>query len=549
MPAARCILIVAANPAATERLRLDREVKLIRERLDEAEHGRSFRVEVEWAVSALELSKYLLKYRPAIVHFCGHGSPTGQLILEAASGKAEVVPAAVLTSLFGTLKGTEAVVLNACYSQPQAEALAQVVPHVIGMAHAIYDESSLRFAGGFYRGLAFGKDYATAFRLGCLEIDLAGLPDALVPHFTTHAEDMIGVADAVTGSIALQRPQRTWPSGTADDAPPPRLCTLWYGTNRRPVDPANPARGYTGERDERATHCGQCLVSVPKSHRIGAPGSSWWRRLRMCESDRLSLVEASALAAGALWQAARAELAQWDPGERRALVIVHGFNVGFEQAALHAAQVATDLQLPGITAFYSWPSQAGGVISYAADAASVDASAEQFTGFLTQLVAEGNAERVDLLAHGMGNRVLLRALQRISQPAAGPGTPRFGQLLLVAPDLDGNQLRDLATICRQLAQGTTLYISSKDRAPGGPGSVHDHAAAGYAPPLMIAPGIDTVEVWRADLTFLGHGYYAAARELLRDMHALIMHGTRAEARAGLVAARTSDGQPYWQTGA
>lgn len=550
-PKQRCVLILAANPVDTDRLRLDREVKLIKERLDEAEPGRGYRIETEWAVSANELSKYLLKYQPTIVHFSGHGSPTGEIVLESASGMAEAVPARALVSLFDTLKGTEAIVLNACYSHAQADALAAVVPQVIGMARGIGDDSALRFAGGFYRGLAFGKDYATAFRLGCIEIDLAALPDTLVPHFTTRAKDQIAVSTVVaagTGEvpIALQSPQRTWLSQKAADAPPPLLCTLWYGTNRRPADFGNPAKGYSGERDENEVHYGQCKVAIPKSHKIGSIGSSWWKRLITWDDDRLKLVEVSVLAAADYWQSARTALAEWEPGERRALVFIHGFNVGFEEAALRTAQIATDLQVPGIAAFYSWPSKGAGVLSYEADAASVEASESQITGFLSRFAADSGAERVDILAHSMGNRALLRSLQRVMQQAAGAGKVPFGQMLLAAPDIDAALFRDLAKLYPQLGQHTTLYVSSKDKALAASGIVHDHPRAGYTPPVTVVPGIDTVEVSNVDLTFLGHGYYAAARNVLHDMHNLIMHGSPPKSRMGLITATTPEGQPYWQ---
>src|SRR3990172_225096 len=258
---APCILILAANPIDTDRLRLDREVKLIKERLDEAEAGRRYRVEAEWAISPVELSKLLLQYEPSIVHFSGHGSPSGEIVLEGADGKAETVPARALVDLFDTLKGTETVVLNACYSGEQAAALAKVVPQVIGMARSIGDDAALRFAGGFYRGLAFGKDYAVAFRLGCNQIDLASLPHPLLPPFTTPADDEVAAPSAAgpaAESAALESRQRTGGSVRVDEkaAPPkdedaPRLFSLWYGTNRRPVDPADPAQGYSGERDEK----------------------------------------------------------------------------------------------------------------------------------------------------------------------------------------------------------------------------------------------------------------------------------------------------------
>jgi len=554
----RCILVLAANPIDTERLRLDREVKLIEDELRQGEQRSRYQVVTKWATSRGELSRLLLEYKPAIVHFSGHGSPRGEIVLEDANGRAEAVPAGALTALFKELKGTDTVVLNACYSMEQATALAEAVPQVIGMARAIGDDSALRFAAGFYRGLAWGKDYAGAFRLGCIEIDLAALPDAVVPHFTTRREDSVATrtgTERAPDSIALESPQRTWralpaagkPISQEDDAAP-RLYSLWYGTNRRPVDPDDPARGYTGERDEQRVHYGRCEVAVPKSHKIGSIGSSWWRRIVTWNDDRLKLVTLASLAEIDFWRQAREALAQWDAGERQALVFIHGFNVSFEEAALRAAQIGVDLKVPGIMGFYSWPSK-GSVLGYSADEATIEASERQISEFLTRFAADSGAERVDVLAHSMGNRALLRSLQGIMQKATQAGQRPFGQLLLAAPDVDAGLFREVAKAYGQLAQRTTLYVSSKDKALAASGIVHDHPRAGYTPPVMVAEGLDTIEVSNIDLTFLGHGYFAAARDLLHDMHELILHGSPPESRLGLITTKTPEGRPYWQIGA
>jgi hypothetical protein len=60
-----CILVLAANPVDTDRLRLDREVKLIKDELRQGDAGRRYRVEMEWAASRSELSRHLLEYEPA----------------------------------------------------------------------------------------------------------------------------------------------------------------------------------------------------------------------------------------------------------------------------------------------------------------------------------------------------------------------------------------------------------------------------------------------------------------------------------------------------
>jgi len=72
-----------------------------------------------------------------------------------------------------------------------------------------------------------------------------------------------------------------------------------------------------------------------------------------------------------------------------------------------------------------------------------------------------------------------------------------------------------------------------------------YARAGYTPPVTIVPGIDTVEVTAIDLTFLGHGCFAEARDLLHDMHRLLIHNDPPEMRLGLQKAATADGQTYW----
>ena len=64
----------------------------------------------------------------------------------------------------------------------------------------------------------------------------------------------------------------------------------------------------------------------------------------------------------------------------------------------------------------------------------------------------------------------------------------------------------------------------------------------------MAP-VDTVEVSNVDLTFLGHGYYAAARDLLHDLHSLLIHDKPPEERMGLLPVRNEAGQPYWMIGA
>ncbi|WP_437521551.1 HEAT repeat domain-containing protein [Sorangium sp. So ce726] len=180
MPAT--LLFLGANPSSTTRLALDREAREIGQRLRASELRDAFRLEQAWAVRATDLQECLLRYRPTIVHFSGHGSSLGELCLDNAAGQATPVKNEVLTRLFHVLRrDIRCVVLNACFSEAQARAISTHIDCVIGMNTAINDDSAIAFAGAFYQALGYGEDVRTAFDLGCLQIDLAGMKNADAP--------------------------------------------------------------------------------------------------------------------------------------------------------------------------------------------------------------------------------------------------------------------------------------------------------------------------------------------------------------------------------
>jgi hypothetical protein len=178
------ILFLAANPIDTDRLRLDEEVRTIDQRLRMATYRDRFELIQHWAVRRSDLTEYLLRHTPHIVHFSGHGSAQAEIILEANTGEAKAVSAEALCRLFRTLKDNiRCVVLNACYSATQAEAIAKEIDCVVGMSSTISDGAALHFASGFYRGLGFGRDVHTAFEIGVTEIDIDDFSEETTPKF------------------------------------------------------------------------------------------------------------------------------------------------------------------------------------------------------------------------------------------------------------------------------------------------------------------------------------------------------------------------------
>ena len=164
------ILFLAANPKNTEPLRLDEEVRAIDEVLLKARFRDRFDLIPHWAVRVSDLQELLLRHEPHVVHFSGHGSNASEIILENARGNAQAIPAAALTGLFAALKGNiRCVVLNACFSKRQAQAIAREIDAWSACPGGIGDMPPSIFAAWAYRALGFERTSRRRTR-GCLQI-------------------------------------------------------------------------------------------------------------------------------------------------------------------------------------------------------------------------------------------------------------------------------------------------------------------------------------------------------------------------------------------
>ena len=182
MPTVRNILILAADPKDSKRLRLDEEVKKIEQGLERAKRRDQFKLVAKWAVTDTDLLRAMLDLRPEIVHFCGHGEGEDGLRFEDEAGQTHLIPADALARLFELCADhVKCVVLNACYSEVQAEAISRHIDYVVGMSQAIGDEAAVKFAVGFYDALGADRDFETAFKFGRVAIDLRGIPEYLTP--------------------------------------------------------------------------------------------------------------------------------------------------------------------------------------------------------------------------------------------------------------------------------------------------------------------------------------------------------------------------------
>ena len=171
------VLFLAANPGDMTSLHLDIEIREIQKTVRD-----ELNVVVGWAVRADDLLQHLNEHRPQIVHFSGHGTRTGKIVVEDNDRNSVPLSLHAVTHLFGAFADTvRLVVLNACFSLPQAEAITKVVDCATGTPSGIDDSDAIAFSVSFYQAIGFGRSVAQAFDQGCIALDFRSAPEALRP--------------------------------------------------------------------------------------------------------------------------------------------------------------------------------------------------------------------------------------------------------------------------------------------------------------------------------------------------------------------------------
>ncbi|MGA9768038.1 MAG: NB-ARC domain-containing protein [Blastocatellia bacterium] len=176
------VLLLATNNLEMAYVRLDEELREIDEKIQVAPFHNSFEFVSRATTKVSELPTLLLRYKPHIVHFSGHGRPSGEIILEDDFGQRRPIGDSELTGILGAIKDNiRLAVFHVCYSKTYAEAARAIFDYAIGMDGVMERESAIAFAGAFYRTLAFGRSVKEAFATAREHLNILGLTGAEVP--------------------------------------------------------------------------------------------------------------------------------------------------------------------------------------------------------------------------------------------------------------------------------------------------------------------------------------------------------------------------------
>jgi hypothetical protein len=192
-------------------LRLDQELRDIAEGLQRAQKREQFNLEQRLTVRPSDIQRAMLDVGPQIIHFSGHGAGAQGLVFEDEVGNTKLVDGAALAGLFELFADQiTCVLLNGCYSETQAKAIAQHIPYVIGMNEAIGDKAAIAFAVGFYDALGAGRPIEFAYKLGCSAIRMEGIAEHLTP---------VLLKQSTTGDATVQPKPDAMPSSSSSTQP------------------------------------------------------------------------------------------------------------------------------------------------------------------------------------------------------------------------------------------------------------------------------------------------------------------------------------------
>jgi hypothetical protein len=190
-----------------------------------------FELVTRWAAEPLDLLRELRKFKPTVVHFSGRGTagvaghaigpephldvdiepghnggdPRPGLFFQGPDGGPQLVSTEALEATLGAAgSSVKLIVLSACYSELNANALLRHISCVVGVSGAIADDAARSFAIGFYGGLGERESIAAAYAQGCAAISLQGLADHDRPKLAVRAG--IDVGKLVLAADSVEAP-------------------------------------------------------------------------------------------------------------------------------------------------------------------------------------------------------------------------------------------------------------------------------------------------------------------------------------------------------
>lgn len=233
---------------------------------------------------------------------------------------------------------------------------------------------------------------------------------------------------------------------------------ILLATTRRPSE--DPAEAFSGQRNSSLSYAA-FDVSVPPGHVTGTIELP--RRGPPNPNEHFVISSPKAIAGEhALISQINAQLQDQPVGQRPVLLFVHGYNTNLTTALLGIAQFVEDTGYPGVPVLFSWPSNAQ-LLKYVYDLNRVLPARDDIIHVFDTLEL-ANADHYDLVAHSMGNMLVMEAARQVALTDRINVTGKDRYIILAAPDIDIDVFaKQIAPIPREQRQ-IFILVSEDDSA-------------------------------------------------------------------------------------
>jgi esterase/lipase superfamily enzyme len=305
--------------------------------------------------------------------------------------------------------------------------------------------------------------------------------------------------------------------GLVDGAPsstqsPLTTRQIFLATTRSRSD--DPAEFFSGER-AGILSLGEATVTIPPTHETGQiekpksgkpdPSKHFVVRTPVLFDNKQQFESEL-----------RSALQEREPGKRDILVFVHGYNVNFSAAVLRVAQFVNDTGYEGVTVLFSWASR-GKTFDYVYDinsALQARDALQELGGMLVQMPAEN----ADLVAHSMGNLLVLETLVQLEQQGLLGENGRLRRVILASPDIDVDLFETQLSKMDNVKDRFYVLVSADDRAL----SISRRIAGGVSrvgasdPDRIAQLGVNVIDLSEVeDTTSTHHTKFASAPDVVQ----------------------------------
>ncbi len=221
---------------------------------------------------------------------------------------------------------------------------------------------------------------------------------------------------------------------------------------------------FNGERASEADYA-KASISVPASHQNGIVE---WPSSLPGNPDKEFVTRSAEFIPGreAMLDELNQRLMKLPKGERSVFVFIHGYNTLFAEGLYRFAQIAHDSDYGGVPVLFTWASR-GDLTDYVYDLNSA-MSARSALEQTVEDLARSKAERIFILAHSMGNMLLMETARQITPEQRRKLAPKLDQVVLAAPDIDidvfKEQLRAIKGSGGSPQKPFIIFVSQDDRA-------------------------------------------------------------------------------------